>query len=44
MPSKQPIDFPSPTRSRLAVLAMAAAELARRLVGLPHVRVVSRSR
>jgi hypothetical protein len=32
------------TRSRLARLALAAGELARRLVGLPHVRAVYRSR
>jgi len=44
MTSKAPIDFDTPTRSRLAALAMAAGELARRLVGLPHVRVVSSSR
>lgn len=44
MQRKHPIDFDSPARSRLAIIAMIAAELARRLVGLPHVRAVYRSR
>lgn len=32
------------TSKRLILLAMAATELARRLLGLPHVRAVYRSR
>lgn len=44
MPSKPVLDLPTPARGRLAYLALAACELARRLVGLPHIRAVYRGR
>lgn len=40
MTRKHPIDFPATRRSDLAILGLIALELARRVIGLPHVRAV----